>query len=472
MSNPSRIFTFNFQNWQLAASLEIIQNELNFGNSVHWYDFAGEFKNKYEFPLADTLHFFLVRFRMKIRRLNEKLSPNTSAILIYSRKVEEKSFEFEDDVEKLAEEVAYLELISKLKESEPSIAENAADLIEYKESFLRTYYGAKKILNGNSTSKVFLYNGRFLQERAVWAVCLSLGIQVFFYEKCNTKWEDRYLVFDEPIHNPVYRSRIMEQFGNDFMQNNADFFPIAEDWFSKRISGESQNFTRLQNKGTNLAKHEPYFVFFHSSEDELITTDLISKNWGNQTDALFRLVENLSHFSGFRLIIRAHPNLAHKSRKEREVWDKIGRNLEQEFEWISFLPPESSIDSYELILQSEGVITVGSTIGVEAAFLGKKSILLGRAFHESMNITLNPENDTELTKFLNEKTSSEIMNSRRINSMKYAVFHALGGNQFLHVKYSKNRYRSYYEFSGFKIFYPVICSIALRIDLAFKNLRK
>ena len=205
---------------------------------------------------------------------------------------------------------------------------------------------------------------------------------------------------------------------------------------------------------------------------ELITTDLISKNWGNQTDALFRLVENLSHLSGVRLIIRAHPNLAYKSKKERGGWDKIGRNLEQQFEWISFLPPESSIDSYELILQSEGVITVGSTIGVEAAFLGKKSILLGRAFHESMNITLNPENDAELTQFLNEKTSSEIMNSRRINSMKYAIFHALGGNRFLRVKYSKNRYRSYYEFFGFKIFYPVICSIALRIDLALKKLHK
>jgi len=469
--NPTRIFTFNFQNWQLAASLEIIQKELIIGNSVHWYDFAGEFRDKYEFPLADRLHFFLVRFRMKKRKLSEKLSSNTPGSLIYLRNKEKLFFEIEHEVEKLAEEVAYLELISKLKESEPSTADNRGHLIEYKESFLRTYYATKKILDNSSTSKVFLYNGRFLQERAVWAVCSRLGIQVFFYEKCNTKWDDRYLIFDEPIHNPIYRSFIMEKFGNDYMKSNADFPSIAKDWFAKRFSGESQNFTRLQKKGSGLEEQKPYFVFFHSSEDELITTDLVSKNWGKQHNALFKLVKNLSHFSNIRLIIRAHPNLAYKSVKERGVWNKIGTDLEKQFEWITFLPPESSIDSYELILQSEGVITVGSTIGVEAAFLGKKSILLGRAFHECMNITLNPENDDELCEFLFEKTSQEITNSRRVSSMKYAVFHALGGNQFLHVRFSKTRNRSYYEFSDFKIFYPVICSIALRFDSAIKSMR-
>jgi hypothetical protein len=264
----------------------------------------------------------------------------------------------------------------------------------------------------------------------------------------------------------------MNQFGNDYSQIHDDWLVSASNWFDNRISGLTQSFTRLQKQGLDRSRGKPFVVFFHSSEDELITTDLISETWGKQNNALFRLVENLVCIENLELVIRTHPNLSYKSVEERKVWAKIGVDLLAKYDWISFLRPNSEVNSYELIMQSEGVITVGSTIGVEAAFLGKKSILMGRAFHENMGITFNPINDQELTDLLNGKPNTEMLLEKKINAMKYAIFHEFGGMRMSHITYHNKRNHTFYKFYNFKINYPLFCSILLRIDSIIANIRK
>ena len=212
MSKSSGFFTFNFQNWNLATSLEIMKDELESGKNVNWFDFAGEFRDRLEFPLADRAHFYFVRKHIERKRLCEKMGLNSTGELKYFRNLEKPLFETDDELVKLAEEVAYLELIARIRDSSPSSTVYAKLLSEYKETFLQTYTATKKILSQGDMDKVFLYNGRFLQERAVWAVCSNLEIDVFFYERCSPDWHDRYLIFDEPIHNPIHRSQLMSDF--------------------------------------------------------------------------------------------------------------------------------------------------------------------------------------------------------------------------------------------------------------------
>lgn len=472
MTTSSGFFTFNFQNWNLAASLEIMKNELESGKNVDWFDFAGEFKDRLEFPLADRAHSFFVRKQIERKRLCKKMSLNSTGELKYFRNLEKSRFETDCELIKLAEEVAYLELIARIRDSSPSSTVYAKILSEYKETFLQTYAATKKILNQGNIDKVFLYNGRFLQERAVWAACSNLQIEVFFYERCSPDWHDRYLIFDEPIHNPIHRSQLMSDFGEIHLATREDYSAAANGWFLKRIKGQTQKFTRFQTISLNRHDKNPFFVFFHSSEDELITTDLISKSWGKQIDALNRLVESMAQLDGIDLIIRAHPNLSHKSDEEVRLWNKIGADLEFKFNWISYLGPESKVNSYDLILQSEGVVTFGSTIGVEAAYLEKKSILIGRAFHEGMEITFNPKNDKELIEFLLADLDIETLKTRKCNAMKYGLFHEFGGIEMRHVAYVENIKDANYRFMDFKISYPLLSSILLRFDSFTKSFNK
>jgi hypothetical protein len=264
----------------------------------------------------------------------------------------------------------------------------------------------------------------------------------------------------------------MNDFGVEMSKSDSKaFVRIGSDWFQDRQSGKTQKYTENQTRDLDLNLSKPYYVFFHSSEDELITTDLISKSWGNQISALEALIAVCEHLGGFDLVIRMHPNLLYKSKKEIGIWEDYGANVAKHKSWVHYIPPESPINSYALIEKSIGVVTVGSTIGVEAAFLNKKSILLGRAFHEDLGITQNPMDTVSLEKLLVRKLTHEELKDAQFNSIKYASFHAIGGTSFKWVVRRRKSRRNFYSFEDFKIERSSGVSVLMRLDVFIKKLK-
>lgn len=466
-------FLFSYQEWPMATCLEIIENQLVTGDSATLIDLTGKYKSEHEFPIADRLKIAIVSMRLRKSKiylnLLEKYEPNfevledksgprltPSAILIA-----------------LADEVAYLELIAVVREAEPSRERYADRLRKYRQTFLDTYSAALRILNTEKVDHVYLYNGRFLQERAVWEACRFLQIPIVFYEKFNPFWKNRYFLFKNPTHSPSYRSSIMLNFGrNLFSTDIRRYQSVGNAWFENRMLGKTQDYTSKQN---NLVQHrftKPFVVFFHSSEDELITTDLQSKTWGNQISALNSLVDVLKEIGGKNLMIRAHPNLLHKSANEIGIWKSLGARLELEYSWITFVDSESDVSSYQLIMDAESVVTVGSTIGVEAAYWGKKSILMGRAFHEEMGITMNPENKVQLRQLLELEITKEDLETRKLSALDFAVFHELGGTKFSSVDYRLKSNRDDYHFRGFVMRQPRVVSLLMRLDSFLRKVLK
>lgn len=472
MIDKEIIFTFSYDNWPLAATIEIIASKLVSNSDFIWIDWTGKLNKKYEYCVASKIHISQTKKRIKksnlIKDLSE-LSPNST--FCYQNNYKTIS-NYDYEIDEIAEEVAYTELISIVRESKPVKDSYAASIDTYKDIYKKTYASAKNFLEYAKPSKIYLYNGRFLQERAVWEASKNLGIGVNFFEKFNPNWVDRYFVFEEPTHSPRYRSQIMESYFDNLADRNSDrVVELAEKWFKDRIDGKTQNFTKLQRNSLGLAHLKPYFVFFHSSEDELITSELVSKNWGDQISALNSLVEVMNISKRFNLIIRLHPNLLHKSRLEIETWTSLVEKISRDNKWVTVVNSESAINSYKLVNDSLGVITVGSTIGVEAAFLGKKSILLGTAFHEYMGITLNPSNKLELEKMLkNNLTDAEVFSINK-NAQKYAIFHSLGGNQMTFVNHKRGSKGVKYTFKRFEVKYSKIVLLLIKIFKILKNSR-
>ena len=52
---------------------------------------------------------------------------------------------------------------------------------------------------------------------------------------------------------------------------------------------------------------------------------------------------------------------------------------------------------------SETIITFGSTIGVEATYMGKKSISIGDSLYKELNCTYNPKSFRELINQIQNK---------------------------------------------------------------------
>ena len=150
----------------------------------------------------------------------------------------------------------------------------------------------------------------------------------------------------------------------------------------------------------------------------------------------------------------------------------MGAELAANHSWISFVDSDSSISSYGLLMQAESVVTVGSTIGVEAAFWGKKSILIGRAFHENMGMTLNPENRVQLREMLEIELNQNEISKRRSRALDYAVFHELGGNKFSNVEYIIRKQKDQYNFGRLILRQPLMASALTRLDTPMRKIRR
>ena len=445
MSEKSVIFTFRNFDWAIATSIEIISDQVSKGNFISWAHWTERLDFPKEFPIYETLK--NIRFKKKVFSSNLLfgLNKGSQEQLVKFLSIEEVNSEMSKELNVLSQEGAYLELISRRRESAPDKNKHVQTLTRLQNSYIKTYAAAHYSLSQDRPSFVYLFNGRFLQEKAVADCCKRMKIPVIFFERFNPSWLDKYFLFYESTHSQKYRSRTMlEFFDNTEVNLQQNLIEIGEKWFSDRALGLTQNFTKDQNSTLIRKSSKPFFVFFHSSEDELITTDLISPIWSDQISALKSLVSVINSIGTHDLVIRIHPNLSHKSNDEIDLWNRLAHELTILYPWIIFLAYDNNVNSYSLIEMSDGVITVGSTIAVEAAFKEKKSILLGRAFHEDMDITLNPKNEAELRNFLLLTIPSPEIISRRRNAVKYAAFHALGGIKYSSVEVKRGRRLKYY----------------------------
>ena len=58
---------------------------------------------------------------------------------------------------------------------------------------------------------------------------------------------------------------------------------------------------------------------------------------------------------------------------------------------LKIIMPEERIDSYALMESCEKIVTFGSTIGIEATYWGKPSVLLGACTYDNLDCCYTPK---------------------------------------------------------------------------------
>ena len=152
---------------------------------------------------------------------------------------------------------------------------------------------------------------------------------------------------------------------------------IGEYWFKSRLGSKIVDATGVFNFEKNLIDLDDqfgskYIIFYTSSEDEMGGVKEFYENcaYQNQFEAIKSIASNLP--KGVRLVVRTHPRLAGINSKYEIAVKEYCLNNDD----IIFYSAESKINSYDLLNFADIVITFGSTMGIEAAYLGKFSIIL------------------------------------------------------------------------------------------------
>lgn len=277
------------------------------------------------------------------------------------------------------------------------------------------------ILKKYEFERIYLFNGRITNYRPYMNYFKNKKLFIYEYPWVGF---NRYLVLNGFYpHDLIKLSKDIHRKYQESKKNENLKRKIGDYWFKSRLKSKTVDATGAFNfekdlKDLNLYSGYRYLVFYTSSEDEMGNVKEFYENcaYHNQLEAIKSISSNIP--KDFKLIVRTHPRLIGINNEyEISIRDYCLNNNN-----IVYCPAESKVNSYKLISIADIVISFGSTIGVEAAYLGKFSIILSPAPYMQFGACKYINNHEELVRAINEEidnnSSSDFYKNMRSNAAK------------------------------------------------------
>jgi len=412
----------------LGHELEIMDKLINEGKSIVSVTCDNGLNSCYFNPTNNLLACALCQSRTK--KNQKKLSKP-----IISISMEKVHVKYDYQAVKTMEELLNLEyqglnigrgiassLISLFREPEvltikdihALIEENIFMSIKVIENFRR------RILEFQPES-VYIFNGRFAEVHPLVSLCKSIELDFYTYETAYNR--NKYIIRkNTTVHNIKGFQKELFSFENEIPEK--EIINKATTILEGRQKGEQGqvfNYLTMQENGSLPKNFDPSknnVSIFNSSEDEMkVIADWVVDMYSSQGDAVQRILNHYKGNAGIHFYVRIHPNLRGVNNSQiQEIKSLSAANL-------TIIHAEETIDTYALIKASDKVITFGSTVGVEASFLQKPSILLGSAFYKGLGCVFEPKSLTDLFALIDSTSLVSKSNSIKVFSYIYTIFH-------------------------------------------------
>ena len=283
------------------------------------------------------------------------------------------------------------------------------------------------VLKTEEVGRIHLWNGRMNTTRAVLRAGQSNFVDVICHESAGR--DDRFTFFENVLpHDIRYNQLQVEKLYLRFTLEAED---IAKQYYTSKKHGEAINdvsYVGAQKTGelpVGWSSEAKKIVFFSSSEDEYKS---ISKEWesglfSDQLKAIMALCE-LSNDNA-NIFVRVHPNVRGASSKYKKQIMGLSHPK------LTLIEPESQISSYTLLDHADLVVTYGSTIGLEASYWGKPSLLIGASFYMGMGGVYEPHSLEDLRALLR---ADDLAPKSKLTAVKMAVFFTKNGYRIDAVK--------------------------------------
>ncbi|WP_445475040.1 capsular polysaccharide export protein, LipB/KpsS family [Methanococcoides methylutens] len=319
-------------------------------------------------------------------------------------------------------------LISMVRDSDPDVGRYSAYVEKNILMSIAVYNSIKNHLELLDPDIFYMFNGRFAALRPALRAAQKSGVKTFVHERAGVLQKYSLAENNYP-HDIDYQKTEIEKYWEEDSQL-IDKDKISSNWYEKRMGGADQSwysFTKSQKKGSlpeGFDTTKRNIAIYISSQDEFeAITGWKNDIYENQTEAVVDLA-NSDVDEDIVFYLRIHPNLKGlKNTQVRELYQITSPNLK-------IIPAESKIDSYNLLMACEKVITFGSTIGIEAVFWGKPSILIGRAFYEGVGSCYMPKNKKELLDLIN----GYLEPGDKIGALKFGYWQAIRGESYVYYK--------------------------------------
>jgi hypothetical protein len=254
------------------------------------------------------------------------------------------------------------------------------------------YFNTLEQIEKNHIEIGYVFNGRLSYTKAILRAFEKKNILCYTHERGSAI--NKFSLFpNHTIHNIEKITNLMHKCWDEETDTSKKE-SIGSKFFVDRSKGKMESWKSFtENQTPELlpaqwnAEHQNV-VLFTSSEGEFLS---IGPEWDNpiyptQFEGIKQLCKSFTDDlpDDFRLYVRFHPNSADTKSSYFSDLMAYGNNK------VIFISPDSPVSTYSLLQNASKIISFGSTMGMEAVFWGKISILLARSFYCRLNGTYQP----------------------------------------------------------------------------------
>lgn len=291
----------------------------------------------------------------------------------------------------------------------------------------RVYSQYREHLIKEKPSAVLLFNGRFVKEGAARAAALDEDLAVYGFDQGVAP--NSVAIFRNHVHDYDSIARSVEH--TWFSSPNSQPIVTSTRWFEERIYRPRQAASAVS---VTLEEEENYFgrtdkrkkvVVFTTSSDEMTSIDA---GEGTSPDDQFQWIQRLLRMAAedeeLNLHIRVHPNASSKNEKDVDEWRVLAKAIPEN---VVFHQPDSPVNSYALCRQADVVLTFGSTISAEAAFLRRPVLELSESHLSRLGICTPVRTEEQLRKVW-DRLEEIPLERRKMQALKYANWLSSSGD--------------------------------------------
>ena len=416
--------TSNHPTPHLETELEIMERLLQQGNTIYWMICKGDFQACFHNPEHQLMHCKVCHSRVnsglnllkatvenhqnlhvlhynQFLTLAEFKKQGYPTDLHFTTKDQLKAHHYKTYDNGMA---TMSSLVSYTRDHEPNLHKYQDFISRGLLTGAYLYEVFQLVLDEIKPDLTIIFNGRFIENRPLLRVCEHRNATYATHER-GGKMKNFLFRFNSIPHS---FEAITEEIQTLWDKGASDREAIGEKFFTKRVKRIEDawySFTKNQKYGqlpesfkANAGKK--IITIFNSSLDEYEgLSGFGPKFYDNDNVGILQICESLKAFPDIKLYLRVHPNLKGiNNTQNRFINEKIKASN------IEVIAPEDIVDSYELVDKSDIIIVFTSTVGVEAAFAGKKVVLLGRAAYESLECTVIPKSHAELMTVLTDES--------------------------------------------------------------------
>ena len=251
-------------------------------------------------------------------------------------------------------------------------------------------------IESNKINEVAVWNGRRASDGPVNYAALKKGIKCYSFISSSSL--GRFVKVDGPnvftldSHRFAVKGLRENVFKIDglteIMRKQGELFYRKQRYGDETVSLGTSNFSERHKNKVLVKKNRPLMVLFTSSVWEKFGVhDYRTDLYEDEYAGIKAILSDDDLLSKYDVVVRWHPNLTGCGRGERE-WILAVEKITSKS--VKHFLPEADVDSYYLLEQADVVVSFGSTLGVEACYYGKPSVVLGPCIYDVLNVACFP----------------------------------------------------------------------------------